>query len=71
MLRNQRRQIGVNGRQPLPGEHGFRLFPGFYKPVTDAMRRIPCGDHGKTFDKLTVATRILLEKPDKPRSLGS
>src|SRR5450759_4475225 len=26
---------GGNGRLPLPGEHGFRFFPGFYKHVTD------------------------------------
>jgi uncharacterized protein with NAD-binding domain and iron-sulfur cluster len=25
----------------LPGEHGFRFFPGFYKHVTDTMKRIP------------------------------
>src|SRR2546429_9135694 len=22
---------GTNGRRDLPGEHGFRFFPGFYK----------------------------------------
>jgi uncharacterized protein YqjF (DUF2071 family)/uncharacterized protein with NAD-binding domain and iron-sulfur cluster len=27
--------------EPLPGEHGFRFFPGFYKHVPDTMRRIP------------------------------
>jgi 15-cis-phytoene desaturase len=47
---------------PLPGEHGFRFFPGFYKHVTDTMRRIPYGDRGNTFDNLTVATRILLAR---------
>lgn len=50
------------GRKPLPGEHGFRFFPGFYKHVTDTMRRIPYGDHGNTYDNLTVATRILLAR---------
>ena len=25
----------------LPGEHGFRFFPGFYKHVTDTMKRTP------------------------------
>ncbi len=49
-------------RRPLPGEHGFRFFPGFYKHVTDTMRRIPYGDHGNTFDNLAVATRILLAR---------
>src|SRR5260370_34192610 len=53
---------GANGRLPLPGEHGFRFFPGFYKHVTDTMRRIPYGAHGNTFDNLSVATRILLAR---------
>src|SRR3954468_2075760 len=25
------------GRNPLPGEHGFRFFPGFYHHVPDSM----------------------------------
>lgn len=31
----------AGGRRPLPGEHGFRFFPGFYQAVPDTMRRIP------------------------------
>src|SRR3954452_21052368 len=31
----------AGGRRPLPGEHGFRFFPGFYHHVPDTMRRIP------------------------------
>jgi uncharacterized protein with NAD-binding domain and iron-sulfur cluster len=31
----------TGGRLPLPGEHGFRFFPGFYHHVPDTMRRIP------------------------------
>ena len=50
------------GLRPLPGEHGFRFFPGFYKHVTDSMRRVPYGAHGNTFDNLAVATRILLAR---------
>jgi 15-cis-phytoene desaturase len=53
---------GTDGRKPLPGEHGFRFFPGFYKHVIDTMRRIPYGAHGNTFDNLAVATRILLAR---------
>ena len=30
-----------SGATPLPAEHGFRFFPGFYRNVTDTMRRIP------------------------------
>ncbi|HUS05386.1 MAG TPA: FAD-dependent oxidoreductase, partial [Bryobacteraceae bacterium] len=53
---------GRNGLLPLPGEHGFRFFPGFYQHVTDTMRRTPYGAHGSTFDNLSVATRILLAR---------
>ena len=28
------------GRNDLPGEHGFRFFPGFYWHLNDTMRRI-------------------------------
>lgn len=31
----------TDGRSPLPGEHGFRFFPGFYRHVYDTMKRIP------------------------------
>ena len=27
--------------KPLPGEHGFRFFAGFYNHLPDTMRRIP------------------------------
>lgn len=45
------RSIGVpdtatEGGKPLPGEHGFRFFPSFYRHVFDTMRRIPDGDDG-------------------------
>jgi len=53
---------GVDGRFDLPGEHGFRFFPGFYRHVTDTMARIPYGAVGNTYDNLVVATRILLAR---------
>src|SRR6266705_282047 len=53
---------GAAGRADLPGEHGFRFFPGFYRHVTDTMRRTPYGSHGNTFQNLTVATRTLLAR---------
>ncbi len=34
---------GTNGRRDLPGEHGFRFYPRFYKHVIDTMSRIPSG----------------------------
>jgi uncharacterized protein with NAD-binding domain and iron-sulfur cluster len=44
-------------RRPLPGEHGFRFFPGFYHHVPDTMRRIPFASnpHG-VWDNLVDAT---------------
>jgi len=32
---------GTQGRLDLPGEHGFRFFPGFYKHTPHTMSRIP------------------------------
>jgi uncharacterized protein with NAD-binding domain and iron-sulfur cluster len=53
---------GTGGRRDLPGEHGFRFFPGFYKHVIDTMRRIPYGAGGNVSDNLAIATRILLAR---------
>lgn len=35
----------AGGRADLPGEHGFRFFPGFYHHVPDSMRRTPFGSN--------------------------
>ncbi|HEU5113171.1 MAG TPA: FAD-dependent oxidoreductase, partial [Acidimicrobiia bacterium] len=43
----------------LPGEHGFRFFPRFYKHVTDTMSRIPFGN-GHVIDNLVDTTRVQL-----------
>src|SRR3954468_10545016 len=44
------------GRRALPGEHGFRFFPGFYHHVPDTMRRIPfAGNPGGVRDNLVAA----------------
>lgn len=54
---------------PLPGEHGFRFFPGFYKHVTDTMKRIPfTTDKGKkqsVYDNLTPTERIMIAQYNK------
>ncbi len=43
----------AGGRSPLPGEHGFRFFPGFYHHVPDSMRRIPfAGNPNGVWDNL-------------------
>jgi 15-cis-phytoene desaturase len=46
---------GRGGRRDLPGEHGFRFFPAFYRHVVDTMARIPYGD-GSVADNLRPAT---------------
>jgi uncharacterized protein with NAD-binding domain and iron-sulfur cluster len=54
---------GTEGRKDLPGEHGFRFFPGFYRHIVDTMSRIPFGADGASCaDNLVQATRILLAR---------
>src|SRR5208282_2556825 len=60
---------GTDGRSDLPGEHGFRFFPGFYRHVIDTMRRIPYGASSSVFENLTAATRILLARDGKQDTL--
>jgi uncharacterized protein with NAD-binding domain and iron-sulfur cluster len=50
---------GTGGRADLPGEHGFRFFPGFYRHLPHTMDRIPHAG-GSVADHLVQATRILL-----------
>ncbi|BDB40460.1 phytoene dehydrogenase [Mycobacterium kiyosense] len=48
------------GPDPLPAEHGFRFFPGFYRNVPDTMRRIPfAGNANGVWNNLTRATSYL------------
>src|SRR3954454_9209646 len=49
---------GTDGRADLPGEHGFRFLPGFYRHLPDTMSRTPAGA-GTVRDRLVGATRIL------------
>jgi uncharacterized protein with NAD-binding domain and iron-sulfur cluster len=57
---------GVDGRKALPGEHGFRFFPGFYQHITDTMKRIPYKNKSQgVFDNLVDATRIYVPRFDK------
>lgn len=76
---------GRDGRPDLPGEHGFRFFPRFYRHITNTMSRIPYHDPlrpGKkltTIDNLVQASREMLARKAKfafvmpsrfPRSLA-
>ena len=53
-----------NDKYALPGEHGFRFFPGFYQHITDTMKRIPFTDsagnknQNGVFDNLVDVTRV-------------
>jgi uncharacterized protein with NAD-binding domain and iron-sulfur cluster len=58
---------GTNGRKDLPGEHGFRFFPGFYQHITDTMKRIPYGNNPNgVLDNLVVSTRAMMARNGKP-----
>lgn len=63
----------AKGKKPLPGEHGFRFFPGFYRHVTDTMKRIPYRDPvtGKdnpqgVHDNLVECSRIMMARIGQP-----
>jgi 15-cis-phytoene desaturase len=49
---------GTGGRRGLPGEHGFRFFPAFYRHLPDTMARIPFAGNVSVFNNLVHATRI-------------
>jgi 15-cis-phytoene desaturase len=49
---------GQGGRKDLPGEHGFRFFPGFYRHLPDTMKRIPYAGRNSVFENLVEARRI-------------
>ncbi len=55
----------TEGRKDLPGEHGFRFFPRFYKHLPDTMMRIPFPGNGSVFKNLTNATRIEVARAGK------
>jgi uncharacterized protein with NAD-binding domain and iron-sulfur cluster len=62
----------IGGGQPLPGEHGFRFFPGFYRHITDTFKRIPftnpeTGQKNPqgVYDNLTNVTRCMIARNQK------
>ncbi len=50
----------------VPGEHGFRFFPGFYKHVIDSMRRTPTGQGRSVADALVNTTRLGITQYTQP-----
>ncbi|OJJ25410.1 hypothetical protein BI308_11485 [Roseofilum reptotaenium AO1-A] len=54
------------GKKNLPGEHGFRFFPGFYRNVTDTMKRIPYKNNRRgVFDNLVSLPYLALGRIGK------
>lgn len=57
---------GKEGRPNLPGEHGFRFVPAFYRHLPDSMKRIPFGNNRQgCFDNLTGTTYVEIAPYDK------
>jgi 15-cis-phytoene desaturase len=56
---------GTAGRIDLPGEHGFRFFPAFYKHLPDTLMRIPFPANVSVFNNLVHTTRIEVAQAGK------
>lgn len=50
----------------LPGEHGFRFFPGFYKHVIETMKEIPFGGGKTAYDNLVSTDTIQINQTGLP-----
>lgn len=62
---------GTGGRKDLPGEHGFRFFPGFYWHLPDTMKRIPLADQRHSaFDNLVEGSQELIARFDGMPIMG-
>lgn len=57
---------GTDGRPDLPGEHGFRFFPGFYKHLPDTMKSIPYGKGSNVRHNLTDANEMAIPRFGQP-----
>ena len=61
---------GTGRRRALPGEHGFRFFPGFYRHVPDTMSRIPYRGRAQgVFDNLVTSTQVEIARADAQNEL--
>ncbi|WP_100401888.1 hydroxysqualene dehydroxylase [Bacillus sp. FJAT-42315] len=56
----------TDGNKELPGEHGFRFFPGFYQHVIHTMKRIPVDKKKTVYHHLVNAKEMGLARFDKP-----
>ena len=53
-------------RKGLPGEHGFRFFPGWYRHVPNSMKSTPTKT-GNVFDNLVQASTVVIAQIGWPR----
>lgn len=58
---------GAGGRPDWPAEHGFRLFPAFYRHLPDVMARIPARGRGSVVDHLVPSERTEMFRDDGRR----
>ena len=58
---------GASGRADLPGEHGYRFIPGFYKHLPDTLSRIPFhGNPNGVLDNLVPTQEFALFQENGP-----
>jgi uncharacterized protein with NAD-binding domain and iron-sulfur cluster len=61
----------AGGRRPLPGEHGFRVFFGFYQNTVDTLRRIPFESNPQgAFDNLVALPQLMFARDGGRRDLA-
>jgi uncharacterized protein with NAD-binding domain and iron-sulfur cluster len=61
----------VGGRKPLPGEHGFRQFFGFYQNTVDSLQRIPFQSNAQgAFTNLVPQPQALFARDGGRRDLA-
>jgi len=59
-------ESATGDRKPLPGEHGFRFFPGFYRHLPDTLGRIPDGSGKTVRDHLVRVSTMTFAFSDRP-----
>jgi uncharacterized protein with NAD-binding domain and iron-sulfur cluster len=59
-------KMGTIARRDLPGEHGFRFFPRFYRHVIDTMKRTPYKGSRSVADNLVDTNGTLFARFGKP-----
>jgi uncharacterized protein with NAD-binding domain and iron-sulfur cluster len=62
--RTQAHPVTAQG-PPLPGEHGFRFFPGFYRHIVQTMKEIPFGNGGTVADNLVDTAELKIAPSDR------